>query len=207
MRPTLPLSATKAAIIRLALFVQATNFAVPILEKIGLFNIDGVGGGVKMPAGSFAGLEEKSAGKDTTIGHWEIAGLISRNPMPTYPNGFPDEIIADFRATDGKKNIVQQTVFRYRSYQRLWQAVDDEEARLSPAVTSADSVFQIAAHEDVVSVDELYKYCEIARKLAVGKNAVRKSDSSPVCRKISVLSHVAPPRFFSLRRPKTRCST
>lgn len=156
---------------------SSDKFCCPNLEKIGLFNIDGVGGGVKMPAGSFAGLEEKSAGKDTTIGHWEIAGLISRNPMPTYPNGFPDEIISDFERLTGRKTLCNKPYSGTEVIKDYGRQSMEEGSLI--VYTSADSVFQIAAHEDVVSVDELYKYCEIARKLLVGKNAVGRVIARP----------------------------
>ena len=72
------------------------HFDCPNLVNLGLFNIEGVGGGVSDPQGSFAGLKETSMGKDTTIGHWEIAGIISPKPLPTYPNGFPEDVIDEF---------------------------------------------------------------------------------------------------------------
>ena len=171
---------------------SSDKFCCPNLEKIGLFNIDGVSGGVKMPAGSFAGLEEKSAGKDTTIGHWEIAGLISRNPMPTYPNGFPDEIISDFERLTGRKTLCNKPYSGTEVIKDYGRQSMEEGSLI--VYTSADSVFQIAAHEDVVPVDELYKYCKIARKILVGKNAVGRV----IARRVATT--------FRLRRPKTRCS-
>ena len=84
------------------------NFDCPNLKKLGLFNIDGVGGGVKKPAAAFMRLAERSMGKDTTTGHWEIAGLISEQPMPTYPDGFPEEVIRKFEEETGRKTLCNQ---------------------------------------------------------------------------------------------------
>jgi len=88
------------------------NFNCPNLIDMGLFNIETVGGGIDKPTGSFARLKEESMGKDTTIGHWEIAGLVSEKPFPTYPNGFPKDIIEQFENKTG--------IFRNRSYKGLW---------------------------------------------------------------------------------------
>ena len=82
-----------------------SEFDCPFLTELGLFNIDGVGGGVNAPRASFARMAEASLGKDTTIGHWEIAGLVSDKPLPTFPDGFPSEIIAAFEAATGRKTL------------------------------------------------------------------------------------------------------
>ena len=152
-------------------------FCCPNLEKLGLFNIDGVGGGVKSPKASFAKMTEKSMGKDTTIGHWEIAGIISPDPLPTYPNGFPDEIIKEFEKKTGRKVICNKPYSGtevIKDYGRQHVETGD-----LIVYTSADSVFQIAAHEDVVPVEKLYEYCEIARKMLVGKNGVGRVIARP----------------------------
>lgn len=156
---------------------SSDKFCCPNLEKIGLFNIDGVSGGVSSPAGSFARLEEKSAGKDTTIGHWEIAGLISRSPMPTYPHGFPDEIIAEFERLTKRKTLCNMPYSGTEVIKEYGRQSMEEGALI--VYTSADSVFQIAAHEEVVPVEELYKYCEIARKILTEKNAVGRVIARP----------------------------
>jgi phosphopentomutase len=83
---------------------NSSYFNCPNLINLGLFNIDGVDGGIENPIGSYAKMTEKSMGKDTTIGHWEIAGIVSTKPLPTYPNGFPSEIIAEFEEKTGRKN-------------------------------------------------------------------------------------------------------
>ncbi len=153
------------------------NFNCPNLTKMGLFNIDGVGGGVDFPTASYAKMAEKSMGKDTTIGHWEIAGIISPEPLPTYPNGFPSEIIEEFEQKTGRKVICNKPY----SGTEVIKDYGKEHIETGSLIvyTSADSVFQIAAHEDIVPVDKLYEYCEIARKMLVGKHGVGRVIARP----------------------------
>ena len=153
------------------------NFNCPELEKMGLFNIEGVGGGVAAPKASYARMAEKSMGKDTTIGHWEIAGIVSPEPLPTYPNGFPKEVIEEFEQKTGRKVICNKPYSGtevIKDYGR-----EHVETGALIVYTSADSVFQIAAHEDIVPVEELYKYCEIAREMLVGKHGVGRVIARP----------------------------
>ena len=156
---------------------RSSKFSCPNLEKLGLFHIDGVGGGVTSPLASFARMREASMGKDTTIGHWEIAGLISKDPLPTYPNGFPEEVISEFEA------LTNRGVLCNRPYSGTDVIRDYGEEHLCTGnlivYTSADGVFQIAAHEDVVPLNELYRYCEIARKMLVGKHGVGRVIARP----------------------------
>lgn len=153
------------------------NFNCPELERMGLFNIDGVGGGVGAPKASYARMTEKSMGKDTTIGHWEIAGIVSPDPLPVYPDGFPEEIIKEFEKRTGRIVICN------KPYSGTEVIKDYGREHMSTGAlivyTSADSVFQIAAHEDVVPVNELYKYCEIAREMLVGKHGVGRVIARP----------------------------
>lgn len=152
-------------------------FDCPNLKSLGLFNIEGVGGGCSRPAGSFARLGELSSGKDTTTGHWEIAGLVSETPFPTYPDGFPDEIISEFSRLTGRGVLCNKPY----SGTDCIRDYGEEHIRTGALIvyTSADSVFQIAAHEDVVPVEELYRYCGIARKLLQGKHAVGRVIARP----------------------------
>ena len=153
------------------------NFDCPELKKMGLFNIDCVGGGVSAPEASYARMAEKSMGKDTTIGHWEIAGIVSPDPLPTYPDGFPEEVIKEFEQKTGRKVICNKPYSGtevIKDYGR-----EHVESGALIVYTSADSVFQIAAHEDVVPVPELYKYCEIARNMLVGKHSVGRVIARP----------------------------
>ena len=153
------------------------NFNCPNLEALGLFNIEGVGGGTNAPKASFARMREKSMGKDTTIGHWEIAGIVSPQPLPTYPNGFPADLMAEFEARTGRKTICNLPY----SGTDVIRDYGDEHCKTGALIvyTSADSVFQIAAHEDIVPIEELYRYCEIARELLTGEHAVGRVIARP----------------------------
>lgn len=153
------------------------NFNCSELERMGLFNIDGVGGGVSAPKASYARMAEKSMGKDTTIGHWEIAGIVSPDPLPVYPDGFPEEIIREFERRTGRIVICNKPY----SGTEVIKDYGLEHMRTGALIvyTSADSVFQIAAHEDIVPVKELYKYCEIAREMLVGKHGVGRVIARP----------------------------
>ncbi len=147
------------------------------LKKLGMFNIDGVEGGIESPTGIYARLSEKSAGKDTTVGHWEIAGLVSENPLPTFPDGFPKEVIDEFEKQTGRKTLCNKPYSGTEVIKDFGKEHVDTGALI--VYTSADSVFQIAAHEDVVPVKELYRYCEIARKILTGKYGVGRVIARP----------------------------
>lgn len=159
----------------LATIRKHENFSTPNLEKMGLFHIDGVAPmekqGDKFTA-SIARLQEVSKGKDTITGHWEIAGIESKTAMPTYPNGFPQEFLDEFSKKIGRGLLCN---LPYSGTQVLTdygqQHLDTGDIIL---YTSADSVCQLAAHEDLVPVSELYRYCEIAREmLSVGRIIAR----------------------------------
>lgn len=155
------------------------NFNMPNMEKMGLFNIDGMdyAKSYENPTASFAKMKEVSNGKDTIIGHWEIAGIESGRPLPTYPNGFPKSVIEEFEQKTGRKTLCN----RPYSGTEVIKDFGKESVETGKLIvyTSADSVFQIAAHEDVVSVEELYKYCEIARAMLVGEHAVGRVIARP----------------------------
>ena len=153
------------------------RFSCPTLAELGLFHIEGVGGEVGVPRASYARMREASRGKDTTIGHWEIAGIVSEQPLPTYPNGFPPEVIAEFEHLTGRAVLCN----RPYSGTEVIKDFGEEHCRTGALIvyTSADSVFQIAAHEDVVPVDELYRYCTLARKMLVGKHGVGRVIARP----------------------------
>ena len=144
---------------------SSKEFDCPNLEKLGLFHIEGVGGAdaAVQPSASYARMREASMGKDTTIGHWEIAGVISSEPLPTYPGGFPDDLVAAFERKTGRRVICNKPYSGtdvIRDYGR-----EHVETGALIVYTSADSVFQIAAHEDVVPIEQLYAYCKMAREL------------------------------------------
>ena len=153
-------------------------FNMPNMREMGLFNIDGVEGErTDSIKASVARLREKSMGKDTTIGHWEIAGLVSPKPMPTYPNGFPKEVIEEFEKRTGRKCIVNSTY----SGTQVIADYGDEHVNTGALIvyTSADSVFQIAAHEEVVPLETLYDYCRIAREILQGEHGVGRVIARP----------------------------
>lgn len=152
---------------------------VPNLEKLGLFNIEGIDYAptTEHPSASFARMAEASKGKDTTIGHWEISGLVSKNPLPTYPNGFPKELLDSFSEKTGRKVLCN---LPYSGTKVLEDYGDQHMATGDLIVyTSADSVFQIAAHEEIVPLEELYNYCKIARDLLVGEHALGRVIARP----------------------------
>mgnify|MGYP004702460655 FL=1 len=154
-------------------------FAAPNLIQLGLFNIDGVGCGTpaNAPSGAFARLQERSNGKDTTIGHWEIAGLVSPKALPTYPNGFPDEVIREFSQKTGRGVLCNKPY----SGTEVIKDYGEEHLRTGSLIvyTSADSVFQIAAHEAVVPLEELYRDCQIAREMLQGDHGVGRVIARP----------------------------
>ena len=138
------------------------------LAKLGLFNIDGVTCGTpcEHPMGSFARLREASAGKDTTIGHWEIAGMVSAEPLPTFPNGFPQELLDELsKRCDGRKIIGNKAA----SGTEILDELAEQEIQNGDLIvyTSADSVLQICGNEETMGVDTLYRYCESARELTM----------------------------------------
>ncbi len=152
---------------------------LPNLEKLGLGNIEGVEVIEKeaKPSAAYARMTEASKGKDTTIGHWEIAGLISPNAMPVFPNGFPDEFLRRFEDAIGRKTLCNKP---YSGVQVIKDYGKEHLETGSVIVyTSADSVFQIAAHEDKVPLEELYSICETARKMLVGELAVGRVIARP----------------------------
>ena len=154
-------------------------FHCPNMGRLGLFNIDGVTVGQKDPAplGAYARLQEQSMGKDTTIGHWEIAGVVSPEPLPTFPDGFPPELIADFEAKTGYKVLCNKP---YSCTEVLKDYGEQAMAQNALIVyTSADSVFQVAANEALVPVPELYRICETARRMLTGKYGVGRVIARP----------------------------
>ncbi len=158
---------------------QSAYFEVPNLQKLGLFNIDGVTveQKVEKPLAAIARMAERSNGKDTTTGHWEIAGIYSPNPMPTYPDGFPKEILDEFSRRTGRGVLCNKPY----SGTVVIQEYGEEHMNTGDLIvyTSADSVFQIAAHEEVVPLDVLYDYCRIAREILQGEHGVGRVIARP----------------------------
>ena len=163
----------------LAACTRSDKLDIPNLRQLGIFTIQGVGCGapVEHPTGAVARLAEASKGKDTTIGHWEISGVISPKPLPTYPDGFPMELLEEFSRRTGRGWLCNKP---YSGTQLLTDyGREHVETGKLIVYTSADSVFQIAAHEDVVPVPELYRCCEIARELLCGEHGVGRVIARP----------------------------
>ena len=176
------------------------KLSVPHLEKLGLFHLDGMNYPTKeTPLGAYGRLAERSAGKDTTTGHWEIAGLISETPMPTYPNGFPQEILDEFSRRTGRGVLCN------KPYSGTQVILDYGQEHLSNGdlivYTSADSVFQIAAHEELIPVDTLYEYCQIAREILCGEHGVGRVIARPFIGEYPNFTRTANRRDFSLVPP------
>ncbi len=177
------------------------NFSVPNLARLGLFNIDGVNfyRREKNPIGAFGRLCEASAGKDTTIGHWEIAGIISSRPLPTYPEGFPPEVIDALEKSFGRKILCNKP---YSGTKVIHDFGREHEATGNLIVyTSADSVLQIAAHEKIVPVGELYNFCKSAREIMQGVHGVGRIIARPFIGEFPNYERTPRRHDFSLKPP------
>ena len=174
------------------------KFNVPNLISLGIGNIDGVEYLEKSdtPPAVIARLREKSRGKDTTVGHWEIAGLVSEAPLPTYPKGFPRELLSAIEKAWGVESICNLPY----SGTDVIRDYGDEHVTGGKLIvyTSQDSVFQIAVHEDVVPPEKLYEYCEIARSMLVGEHAVGRVIARPFNGASGAYKRTANRRDFSL---------
>ena len=176
-------------------------FHMPNMEKMGLFEIDGVHLKEKGAAhtAAIARMKEASKGKDTTIGHWEIAGICSKRPLPTYPQGFPAKVLAEFCKKTGRGILCNQPY----SGTEVIKDYGDEHIKTGDLIvyTSADSVFQIAAHESVVPVETLYEYCRMAREILQGEHGVGRVIARPFAGKSGEFYRTAGRHDFSLMPP------
>ena len=156
---------------------RSAKFSAENMKKLGLFNIDGIKGGIEAPAGAYARMTERSRGKDTIIGHWEMCGVISEQPLPTFPDGFPEELLEKLSAAWGRGILCN------KPYSGTQVIADYGREHIGTGklivYTSADSVLQIAAHESVVPIEELYRDCEIAREICRGKYGVGRIIARP----------------------------
>ncbi len=152
-------------------------FSCPNLTDLGLFSIDGIEDKIPSSRTCYARMAEASKGKDTTIGHWEIAGIYSPKPLPTYPEGFPKEVVDEFERRTGRGTICNKPY----SGTEVIKDYGEEHIKTGKLIvyTSADSVFQIAAHEEIVPIEELYRYCEIAREILQGNHGVGRVIARP----------------------------
>lgn len=171
---------------------------LPNLAQLGLGNLDDLKGVPAVPAatGSYGVMKEKSNGKDTTTGHWEMMGLCIDQPFPTYPHGFPASLIAEFEKQIGTRTLGNTVA----SGTVIIQELGPEHIKTGyPIVyTSADSVFQIAAHEKTVPLDTLYEYCRIARQLLTGENGVGRVIARPFAGEVGNFVRTSNRHDFSL---------
>ena len=178
------------------------GLSLPNLQALGLGNVAAIGGvpATREPRGAYGRMSELSAGKDTTTGHWEIAGVIMEQPFPTYPNGFPPEIIETFERRAQRRAIGN----RPASGTQIIDDLGAEHLRTgSPIVyTSADSVFQIAAHEEVIEVGELYELCRMAREILAGEHAVGRVIARPFVGRPGSFRRTERRKDFSLPPPR-----
>ena len=186
----------------LAACAASKECRIPNMIEAGLGCIDGViclPAPEGVPGGAYARLTEASMGKDTTIGHWELAGVISKKPLPTYPNGFPEEVLKPFEQATGRGVLANIPI----SGTEVIAKYGDEHVRTGKLIvyTSADSVFQIAAHEDVVPLEELYRYCRIARQQLQGKHGVGRVIARPFVGTSGAYTRTANRHDFSLEPP------
>lgn len=184
------------------IYKNIQNFKLPNLEKLGLLNINGFEDIKRSDEfiSTIAKCNEKSKGKDTTTGHWEISGVTLEKPFPTYPNGFPDDVIEEFEKKVGRKVIGNCPA----SGTEIIKQLGDEHVNTGNLIvyTSADSVFQVASHEDVVPLDELYKICEIAREMLQGKHGVGRVIARPFTGESGNYTRTKNRKDFSLLPPK-----
>ncbi len=181
---------------------KSKAFRAENLQKMGIGNVPGAKGiaPVLHPAAAFGRMRERSAGKDTTIGHWELAGVVSPRAMPTYPEGFPEELLEEICRAWGRGYLCNKPYSGtevIRDYGRAHMETG------KPIVyTSADSVFQIAAHEDVIPVEELYDLCRKARQILQGEHGVGRVIARPFTGEWP-FTRTANRHDFSLFPPKT----
>ncbi|MDU4939080.1 MAG: phosphopentomutase [Clostridium sp.] len=180
-------------------FEACNGLNIPNLKKLGLGNIDGVKalGKEESVIGAFGKGSEKSIGKDTVTGHWEIGGVILDKPLNTYPDGFSDKIINEFKEKAKIDGILGNKV---ASGTAIIEELGEEHVKTGYPIiyTSADSVFQIAAHEEVVGLDNLYKMCEIAREMLVGEDVVGRVIARPFVGEVGSFKRTSNRRDYAL---------
>ncbi|WP_420848192.1 phosphopentomutase [Natranaerofaba carboxydovora] len=178
------------------------DFKLPNFSDFGLGNISEIAGIdiTEVPLAYYGKMTQKSAGKDTTSGHWEIAGNIIEKPFPTYPNGFPDEIIEKFKKETGKDVLGNKAASGTEIIIELGK--EHLKNRAPIVYTSADSVFQIAAHEEVIPLEELYELCETARRILTGEHGVGRVIARPFKGEYPNFVRTEKRKDFSLKPPE-----
>lgn len=177
------------------------HFCADNLHTLGMGNIEGLSflGETETPRAAYGRCAEASAGKDTTVGHWEIAGLISAHPFPTYPEGFPPEILEPFERITGRGILCNKPYSGTECIKRFGEAHMLTGDLI--VYTSGDSVFQIAAHEDIVPPETLYAYCRAARRLLKDEHGVARVIARPFAGEPGSFYRTANRRDFSLEPP------
>jgi phosphopentomutase len=174
---------------------------LPNMGKLGLGNLTEIKGvpPTEAAVGAYGRLTETSAGKDTTTGHWELAGVILDQPFPTYPQGFPAELMAAYEARIGRKTLGNYTA----SGTEIIKELGEEHLRTGKPIvyTSADSVFQVATHEEIIPIDELYHFCQVARDLLTGEHAVGRVIARPFIGQPGHFTRTERRKDFSLEPP------
>lgn len=174
---------------------------LPNLERLGLGNITEIKGVARVTdsQAAYGKMAEQSLGKDTTTGHWELAGLILQHPFPTYPEGFPNEIIHKFEEAIGRSTLGNKTASGTEIIEEL--GFEHLKTGYPIVYTSADSVFQIAAHEEIIPIEELYKMCEIARGILQGPHGVGRVIARPFLGKPGSFARTPRRKDYSLKPP------
>jgi phosphopentomutase len=175
---------------------------LPVLERLGLGNISAISGIKNVPhsLACYGKMAEKSPGKDSTSGHWELFGVVLEKPFPTYPHGFPQEIITAFESKIGYKILGNIAASGTEIIQRLGE--EHMRKRMPIVYTSADSVFQIACHTEVFSLDELYTFCKIAREILQGEHGVARVIARPFTGEVNHFYRTKDRRDYSLLPPE-----
>lgn len=180
------------------IIIKNKSLNIPNMISLGLGNIDGVTKLEKSQKtlGAYGKCNELSKGKDTITGHWEISGVVLKTPLKTYPNGFPSELIKNFEERIGRKTIGNKVA----SGTEIIKELGEEHRKTGyPIVyTSADSVFQIAADETIIGIEELYRICSIARELLVGENLVGRVIARPFIKENNEFKRTSNRRDFAL---------
>ncbi|MGQ9707981.1 MAG: phosphopentomutase [bacterium] len=178
------------------------GLTLPNLMRLGLGNIIFIKGvpAQKKPAAAYGRMQERSAGKDSTTGHWEIAGIITSEPFPVFPEGFPPQLIAGFENAIGRKTLGNVLASGTEIINRL--GTEHLKTGFPIVYTSADSVFQIAAHIDIIPVQELYRFCLIARQLTSGPYRVARVIARPFAGKPGSFYRTAERKDFSCPPPQ-----
>ena len=181
---------------------SSDKFNIPNLISMGLGGIDGIDylPTAEKPTAAVCRLRERSRGKDTTTGHWEMMGIVSERAMPTYPDGFPKEILNEFSRRTGR-GVLCNKPYSGTDVIRDYGKAHVESGDLI-VYTSADSVFQIAAHEEIVPVEQLYDYCRIAREILQGEHAVGRVIARPFIGTEGTYKRTENRHDYSLTPPK-----